>query len=380
MRKKTKSIQKKQKIRQKSQSKKPNNALRLVKIVSKNGNKNIKAIKKRDAPEILCFIKNAPETLKFYSEIRNSLSKNFSHMNSIQKERSRKRGGYWPFENVSYIGTSASLVLAAEYQRWHDINKSKMSIVNPEKWNVEVYQKLEEVGFFDFFDLPNDRNLPKKNSEDVQIIKMRSGSTADPGAIGEMIDELKNLEALDHEDLEEEFIHLYGAMVEGVMNVVRHAYPENISTKFPHIGKWWITGSASKKNRSINITIYDQGISIPRSLPTWNKYESWKKNIESEIGICPLADSVKFDGLAILKAVETAVSSTSDTHRGLGLSQMRNFINCCKSGFLRIISRNGMATFIPNSPTHFIRKIPTAAAKSYSHSIGGTLIEWNIIF
>jgi hypothetical protein len=84
----------------------------------------------------------------------------------------------------------------------------------------------------------------------------------------------------------------------------------------------------------------------------------------------PGASDRRHDGDAISVAVEESVSSTGETHRGQGLAQIRKFIDLCRGGYLRIISRSGEVVFRPGDEP---------LVRTYPVSIGGTLIEWNVL-
>ncbi|MBB2167254.1 hypothetical protein HLH36_02590 [Gluconacetobacter aggeris] len=348
-------------------------APRFVFIVGRSGVGQGKAVRKDVMPRVLCFDRNCSNTLSVLSKIRRSLQGVSKLSRKIRERKLKRRGGvtgYWPFETVKYIGISSALVLAAEYERWHTITNTNMIVIDPHKWHPSVFICLREMGFFDNFKLPLGKPIIS-SSEDLRIIRMKSGSTADPVAVAGLISELKSMNLSESDNFKDGMIPLYGAMIEGIMNVVRHAYPKDIELGFENIGKWWMTGAVSQSMRRMSVAIFDQGVTIPRSLPAWDKYSLWKENMKRRIGMAPAANDRNFDGIAIWAAVEESVSSTGDLHRGLGLAQMRSFIDGCSSGYLRIISRNGEVTFRPGD-------VPVAM--NYDHSLDGTLIEWSVGF
>jgi hypothetical protein len=89
-----------------------------------------------------------------------------------------------------------------------------------------------------------------------------------------------------------------------------------------------------------------------------------------KLGVIPAASDPRSDGEAIAVAVEESISSTGELHRGTGLAQMRQFVDQCREGRLRIVSRSGEVVFRPNA-------IPDV--KTYNVSLGGTLIEWSVL-
>lgn len=88
------------------------------------------------------------------------------------------------------------------------------------------------------------------------------------------------------------------------------------------------------------------------------------------VGVRPSVGDPRSDGDAIAAAVEEAVSSTGERHRGTGLAQMRGFVDECHEGRLRIMSRFGEVIFRPGQQPE---------VGTYDVPIRGTLIEWNVL-
>jgi hypothetical protein len=179
------------------------------------------------------------------------------------------------------------------------------------------------------------------------------------------------LQLFPHEsDAEGKMVHLYGAMVEGIVNVVRHAYPADGIFPIRPVKRWWMTGAVDREQGWTTAVIFDQGITIPVSLPNWASYAGYQRRIAAKLGLVPSANDVKSDGEAIAAAVEESVSSTGEPHRGHGLAQMRDFVDKCRRGRLRIMSRHGEVIF---------REGGGIEINNYDVSIGGTLIEWRAL-
>ena len=242
-------------------------------------------------------------------------------------------------------------------------------MISVEKWKPNVLFVLRSLGFFEKFGF-----LGNFNEADVtdrfRILPMRSGNSADSLAIDALLRDLRTLYPLSGEDSREGLVHLYGAMVEAMVNVVRHAYPVNGTFSYPPINRWWMTGAVDQDARWTTAMVFDQGITIPVSLPNWQHYAGVQSRLASWLGLAPAPGDPKSDGLAISAAVEESVSSTGEPHRGRGLAQMRDFVDQCQGGFLRIISRYGEVVMRPGEKP---------VVRSYEASIGGTLIEWNVL-
>jgi hypothetical protein len=162
-------------------------------------------------------------------------------------------------------------------------------------------------------------------------------------------------------------MHLYGAMIEAVGNVCGHAYPGKLSSST--VDRWWMTGAVDTVNRRTTAVIFDQGVSIPGSLPNWTRYAGVIRRLLAAFKFVPNLSDHRYDGAAISVAVEESVSSTGEAHRGHGLAQMKTFVDLCRDGYLRIMSRKGEVIFRPGG---------NPIITTHSASIGGTLIEWNV--
>jgi hypothetical protein len=325
-------------------------------------------------PATLCFDRNGAETLRSLSEIRHGLNtkmggtRSATRLSKHRNARPRWSGNYKKFETIESVSPAPALVLAAEYERVLHSRGIAGRIVNADKWRPEVLETFWDIGFFDIVGLP--QNLAKPDLRAAfAILPMRSGLTADGPAVTALLNDLRGLYPGDT-STEEKMLHLYGAMVEGIVNVVRHAYPENGVYQYKPIGRWWMTGAVDRERKWTTAVIYDQGITIPVSLPNWQYYAGYSRRIMASIGLVPKSDDPKSDGQAIAAAVEESVSSTGEAHRGHGLAQMRDFVDQCSEGYLRIMSRHGEVVYRENGQ----REI-----KTHDVSIGGTLIEWRAL-
>jgi hypothetical protein len=320
-------------------------------------------------PTVLCFDNNPAETLKSLGHIRSTLHENRMLRLKLKADPIRRpRVKYSAFEQIREISPSAALVLASEFERAYHHNGFEAIMVNLEQWHPTVMGMLRALGFFEKFGFSG--AMPEPDVADqVRILPMRSGSSADSVAVDTLIRDLKSLYPLADEGRKKGLIHLYGAMVEAIVNVVRHAYPVGAEHQFPPIDRWWMAGAVDHNARSTTAMVFDQGITIPVSLPNWERYAGVTRRLASLLGLVPAASDTKSDGLAISAAVEESVSSTGDSHRGRGLAQMRDFVDHCRGGYLRIMSRCGEVVMQPGTKP---------VVRSYETSIGGTLIEWNV--
>jgi hypothetical protein len=68
-------------------------------------------------------------------------------------------------------------------------------------------------------------------------------------------------------------LRLYSALVEAFENSRRHAYPKTASIN-PAVSHWWMSGAACQAEKRLTLVVYDQGVTIPASLPGWLGYDS----------------------------------------------------------------------------------------------------------
>jgi hypothetical protein len=124
-------------------------------------------------------------------------------------------------------------------------------------------------------------------------------------------------------------------------------------------------GHINKISNILKIMIVDQGIGIPRSLP--RQYKEVIASFFSSIGVAE-----QTDGMMIRAAMEVGRSRMGQTNRGKGLNDLKQIINICQAGSLRILSKKGEYRYtIKNGAPH-------ERARSYEVSLDGTLVEWSI--
>jgi len=113
----------------------------------------------RQPPSIVCFDRNAEETLAFLYGIRKRLLAS-GRMHQLRWTVRRKDGiervrQYIDFAQIDDISTSAALVLAAEYERVAKISHQPTPTVNIDEWKEPVFQRLWQLGFFNAVGIPN---------------------------------------------------------------------------------------------------------------------------------------------------------------------------------------------------------------------------------
>ena len=268
---------------------------------------------------------------------------------------------------MTHVTPAAALVIAAEFERNKILTGTPPVVVNVAEWDPKVRLTLSEIGFLEIVGFPAGQREPE-GERPIKVLRMRSGRTADANEVARLVADLKGLyPGTEDQSIVGGMTHLYGAMIEAVGNVCGHAYPDKLSSSI--VDRWWMTGAVDSVNRRTTAVIFDQGVSIPGSLPNWSRYAGVTRRLVASLKFVPKSSDHRHDGAAISVAVEESVSSTGEAYRGQGLAQMKTFVDLCRDGYLRIMSRNGEVVFRPGS-----KPIVT----SHSASIGGTLIEWNV--
>lgn len=323
-------------------------------------------------PSIFCFDQNYEETARFLSAIRRrSLIVMRGGMQWPTGKHRTKRPylrRYHDFSEIQNISTSASLVLAAAYDFRRRLSGRNPFAIRLNEWNPEVRRTMRELGFFDLLEI--ERNVPNDNDPNRMILRFRAGAKVDPLQIDGPESVLESLFEFIGEDREKK-VHLYTAVIEAMNNVRDHAYPEQYFRNRRHVKNWWFTGSADRISRKLTLSFYDQGISIPVSLPNSWDLKQLMTSMFDEFRLSYDPNNPKYDGNAIATAVRASETGTGLAHRGFGLAKIRTIVDGLPGGRLRILSRCGDYVAVSgNAPRIEICNTP----------LEGTLVEIEAAF
>lgn len=260
------------------------------------------------------------------------------------------------FSALKYISPSAALVLASEVDRWNQALKGARMHANLPTWHEEIKRLLCEMGYFELLKLqtPTFDESPKN----VEFLKFKRGVTG--GNAGALAKEFRiAVEELVGRSIRKHF--LFDGLSEAITNVGQHAYPDPAFFK-----QWWLSASVDRKDNSLCVMFYDQGVGIPTTLPKAHFFEG----IKEFFGSWP--DSEK-----IQAAMRGGRSATEKLERGKGLRNFIDFASSHRLGRLSIYSQRGMYRMFwkkgSKEPYDTVRR-------DHENSIGGTLIEWLITF
>lgn len=316
-----------------------------------------------DAPENFSLYTNYEETLAFLMVFRKAL---------FQARTGRKRGNkfiYANFSTIKSVEPAAGLALAAEIHRWSRWVRRKPR-THDHKWQKNVRDFFKHAGLFDLLEIipmSDEDVVSTPDSEEVRVLRFRTGSLTDGPTAKEMKLELEKLAG---EKISTRTF-MFTALCEGMNNVTHHAYKNELLDKlWPEASickNWWAYGVWLPRERKIKMIIIDQGVGIPQTLP----YSSKGKSILEKIWRA--VDLFKQSGPTDADCIEGAMlygnTSTGKQGRGKGLGQMGEWIDQTETGYFRIISGSGMITKTPG--TAIVKQ--TLAAQFL-----GTLVEWEL--
>jgi hypothetical protein len=353
---------------------------KVVRAWSGDGIENVLCVKGVNyPPEVICFNENGEETLRFMSTLRGKLA--------IQKLATGPQKKVWlsakskhglpqiafftDYSGIRRISTAAAVVLAAEYDRARRIMGSVPPTINLDEWSDAAFTTLFEVGFFEIVGITPDteQRYADSRSGDVRTMRMISGANSNElRDASERILELSRFIDADGPMTPEVVSALNSALGEAMINVARHAYPDDFESPFVQVKRWWIAASANRAERRLNVVVYDQGASIPWTLPKQTWAAMFHGILAKATGSLPDV-SYPHDADYIEYAMGEGRTQTGQQGRGEGLPQMRDFVKICGAGSLTILSRGGKCCYRPEN---------TFAKESLIMPIDGTLIEWEM--
>lgn len=346
-------------------------ALGRIKVTLWDGEEFVEALSERapkKPPSCLSLGSNFEQTALFIERIRRRM---LSRPRNRQKwaprsvDGMRRLKGFYDFSFIREIDVAAALVLSAEYARMGELIGDTPPIINVDAWDKSVFNQLFEIGFFDVVNLnrPDEMHL-EHTQQDTLSLKFFSGNQAEVEKADRALSALYDFACPSGDLSLEARLKVNSAISEAMSNVTRHAYPERFKFQYPHLNKWWMTGTADRRTKTVTIVFYDQGATIPVTYQELSLADA----IWSFIGPREEASHLYHrDGKLIQAAAKYGNTQTNEPNRGKGLPQMIEVISSSLNGRLRILSRGG--EYIHNSG---------GQERNAWHptSIGGTLIEW----
>lgn len=353
---------------------------RLIRITYENSeNSGVGFARDRVAmPSNFCLEQNYEETAECLALLRKNLSMGrarASRRHKLTKGRVRMRRtikSYSDFTTIDRCSPSAALVMAAAFDQSRAVTPWAIPVIDRPRWKPELVAMLDEIGFFRLLGIPPAQVAPSVNP--IQILQFQTGALVARDEAAQLTDTLKQrlVNAVPRlggdEAFETTVMQLLGAIQEATENACDHAYRESSLPK--PVQRWWATGAIDVQRRHLNLIVYDQGKSIPATLPNWERYPfvaSRLARFQHRIGAA-LGDD-ELDAIKMRLAMDAPRSSTNAAHRGKGFVLFRTVIEQSKAGRLRILSRNGEFIYEKGSRPR---------ARALKTPLRGTLVEWDI--
>jgi hypothetical protein len=334
-------------------------------------------------PENFCLVDNYEAVADFLGELRRTLALGHLKLERYLIEGGSRRALNWKrsivdsyvdFSSLKRITPVTALVLASEYDRAKSLSSYTdwLRAIDVEHWDPQVSQTLDDVGFLSLLGVDKQASLAERDG--IFTVPFLSGSKVYGATIDKLIRAMAALADSSGVHDSETLLsrsRVYDGLGEAVQNVEDHAYPDGAFADERLLAKkWWMTGAVEPIRKRFTVAIYDHGISIPASLPRWTRFDEFKSSFAGLAGLEYDTTSTSLDGDAIAHAVQLGRSSTGEDWHGKGLPVIRNIIENCKGGTVRILSRNGQYVCAKGQKAHYIsNKCP----------IAGTLVEWELL-
>ena len=296
-------------------------------------------------PENLNFNENYEETVSTFTLIRNCIEQG-TKISRID------------FSRIKNITTAAALVLASLIDQWKERVRGKIKADLP-SWDDSLIKLMNQMGVFELLSLEKPR--VESYSCTTTYVPFMKGQVGERNAGKYAVDLRKMLEDITGTQINRHF--LYEGLSEAITNTCHHAYKSVTDSKRKY---WWLTGSYDRNTSTLQVTFYDRGVGIPKTLPTHRNFE----RIKNFFGIWKDSDKIQ-------AAMEIGRSSTGMVERGKGLQNLIEFAKSYPLGTLRITSLRGTYRedykSVDESP-----EVCKVSKANHDSSIGGTLIQWSV--
>ncbi len=265
------------------------------------------------------------------------------------------------FELVEQVDPAAALVLVAEIFRIRKL-RSNRAVTGTYPRSRAIYDLLSELGFFGLLNIIERYGQPKPSADPGKPVFLRFVSNNE--VVSEGVDLFVTMIESTLIPLNEVArMKLVAAIIEAMANTLDHAHPSVIAGE--SMGKrWWMTAKINVHRREVTIILFDQGVGIPKTI-TPTVYERLRTSVRELLQFQVLTANPT-DGELIMAATELYRTGTDQPGRGKGFRNMKQFVDICTDGELRVLSNRGRYAYIAGTET----------CGNESLSISGTLIEW----
>lgn len=347
---------------------------KVIVVLADGSRQRVWADDKISMPAVFCLDENLDETLAFIAANRSKILEQAVQIAQRPPGRRQTHGhveSYFDFKSMKKVSATAALVLAAIYDRRKSITGVRLTTYDEHRWAPQVLAVLRAVGFHELLEMRPLQQDEIDPPSPVRILKFVSGEQVVGEDLGHLQESLANFLPTDERE-RLLFAEPYAGMLEAALNSHMWAYPPEETWEFPSLPRWWMTGALDTGNKMVTVAVYDQGVSIPASLPRWEHWGRVERMVRlwaARTGLVAPIDDPRNDATAIRLAMAVAQSKTKLPQHGKGLKTMVEVAERARIGRLRILSRNGEYVW-ETGRKPFARNHPV--------SIGGTLIEWRL--
>lgn len=270
------------------------------------------------------------------------------------------------FRDTYLITAAAGLLLIAFVDTLkHKHPDLKFRVSRPHKQPIKGSKKpinivdsvLSQIGFYELIGYPE--YVSSSNVTSVKCWKYASSTESDGEIAGEILKQLpKGIISTSA---------LYRSCIEAIANAAEHAYSKDVKTKKSFsTEKWWIF--VGHLNNELIILVCDLGHGIPNTLETTQE-ASFMKALWSRLGFSsrPSSDCEFIRASTIVKETRTKMS-----HRGLGTTDLRTFVDKTEKSKMLIFSNKGYYSY------HNPKSGRPSLALDNQLSIGGTIVQWSV--
>ena len=143
-------------------------------------------------PEVLSFREAPDDTLTFFANLRaRTLTGARTFCRQVEGGRESRVGwvrAYSDFTSLRKVSPSASLVLAAEYDRVGRMSGKPTTAVDLEEWHPGVVWTLQQVGFFELLNIPGSALPPlPPDLQNLVVARMQWGDDVNFGEAAEAL-------------------------------------------------------------------------------------------------------------------------------------------------------------------------------------------------
>lgn len=331
-----------------------------------------------EMPRNVCVRENYNEVV---SKIRNLANASENEIRLLQKRIKKNRKpptryrSFYDFAMIDRCTPAAALMIAAEYDRLRALSPRDLPLFNVDDWKPEILQLFDQIGFFALLDIARPPRPPATGT--LTVIPFKTGNTFGNQEAGALMTTLAEMVVgadpggLRDAETRTARTRLYSALVEACENTRRHAYQgaERLHGR-KSVARWWMTGSYDSTDKRVTLVVYDQGITIPRSLPHWDRFGSIARAISRVFGRpVPNPEDPSLDGFMLRTAMQIPRSSTGLEYRGKGFPAFKAVLDDCATGSLRIVSRSG-EFILEKGKRPYVRQLELP--------LEGTLVEWDL--